>query len=985
MSKRQFTGEVLVRSSTVVTGGSSEDMRLHSGSFNSETGILTLYLANAAGEIADPPVTVDMSEIQSAGGAGGFTVSNDGTVLLTNSVPTDLNFEDAQIVASDDGDGTISVTLQAYGTGPVVKSRRQIINKTGDSIFALTEEGTAIHVNATTDSTLTIPLNTSVDFPIGTEIEIIRLGTGAVTIAAASGVVLNGENGANRLIPQQYAGALVRKIATNTWIIIGALGDAEDPFDVPVYLWSDVFADHTGTAPYGDNDPGLDWTGYGVSEEQPMDDALMWFMENVLPTEAQNESVFDLNSPTGTAWIAGRLQPPPRTVAKNITVDMTGNDVLRGYDSDSGRWGQWFIWGLKATDSALDGAATVDVDASANDDTLIVRDNENGHAFLAAAVAGAIVEIRTNTTSVNYHPDGSRATLFVESVNVANRSVTFTTPLGLSVPRDNPVGSWETSDPSTLTLLQGSLLSTDAIAGSNVINMASALGLQAGDWLLVQTQEALALGDNQWSDGQEPNFDPDLPDHGVSMATSSGSIININAEMHQIQAVNGNTVTLTQALAKNKQMVWGASAYKIDPIEGFTLTGGNMIGGRSGGPSAWDHQYVWARYLVNSTVKDVTFDGRDKAALDETALPLGFRRTGQAIRFDAGDGNVAENCWVGRPQRIGAGEGYGMSCRLGARNTIIRNNYMEQCRHSIEFWGSSGGCVAEDNHTHNASSSCIDTHGAWNSGIIIRNNLISRDVGGPASGDLGDGSPDAIRIGNNRFVFDENIQVLNNRVINFDGNGLSIVPGVHNVVVDGLECLNVQRGLNFAQNARHGTAFTTQVVIRNVSIDGWSDRAIYFNESSKNIFQGMIMEDFEIGLVKGPADTPMEPGNGIRGIWISGVEDLIIRRWDCQGPLDVNGSGWGDIVLWNLPNLQISDFVADGCNRGLALENGGGVTNFSIDMTLTNIVDGVLLNEIPSGNDGSLTLRHNQPIGSGAGEVSVDDVNSSVVKTLVLI
>lgn len=979
--KRQFTGEVVVRQATIPTAGSTEDMRLHSASLNAETGVLSMYLADAAGNIQDQAVTVDLSTLQTNASGGGFTVSNDGVNVLTNLVPTDLDFADVELVAVDDLDGTVSVTLQAFGTGPVVKARRQIVTKTGDDILALAEEGTAIHMNSSVDTVLSIPLNEATAFPLGSEIEIIRLGTGAVTITALSGVLLNGENGGSRLIPQQYGGAMLRKIAANEWIIIGALGDAENPFETPVYLWEDVFADHTLTTPVEGNEPGQDWTGFGVSEEQPMDEPLEWFMNNVLPQEAQERSLFDLNSPTGTAWIRGRLQPPPRSVARNITVDMTGNDVLRGLDGTTGRWGQWFLWGLKALDPAIGSVAVLGADSNAGSRTITLRDDADSAATLAAAAPGAIVELRTNTTALNYHPDSSRATMFVESVNEAARQITFTEGLPINAPESNPIGAWETSDPTTVTLLQGSLLVSDAPAGSTTINMASALGLQAGDWLLIRTEEKTGGGANQWNDGVEPNFDLPWEDTGAGMSTS-GSAVPINEELHQIQAVNGNTVTLTQALGKNKQLIWEASATKIDPIDGFTLIGGNMYGGRSGGPDAWEHQYIWTRYMVNSTIRDVTFDGRDRDHL--ATLTSGFRRVGQVIRFDAGDNNVADNNWVGVPQRVEAGEGYGISCRLGARNTTIRNSRMFGCRHSIEFWASSGGCVAEDNHTSDTTSSCIDTHGCWNTGVIIRNNLIDRTTGAGASTDLGsDNSPDAIRIGNNKFVFDENIQVLNNRVINFDGNGLSIVPGVENVVVDGLEIRNVQRAINFAQNARHGSETTNQVRLRNFTIDEWSERCIYVN-STTPIMDDIVMENFTIGATKGPADVPFE-APGIRGVWMGGMNNLTMRNWTIHTQLDNgSGSGWGDMVMWYINGLTMENIVWDNAWRGLAFENGGNVTITSAEITIRDVQDGYLYTEGGLNNSGTLTINHNQPIGTGAGEVRVDS-NPAITLNLVQI
>ena len=63
MSKRIFTGEVIVRHSTIVTEGASQDLRLYSGTYDDETGMLSLNIADDTGDTLSTPVTVDLSSI----------------------------------------------------------------------------------------------------------------------------------------------------------------------------------------------------------------------------------------------------------------------------------------------------------------------------------------------------------------------------------------------------------------------------------------------------------------------------------------------------------------------------------------------------------------------------------------------------------------------------------------------------------------------------------------------------------------------------------------------------------------------------------------------------------------------------------------------------------------------------------------------------------------------------------------------------------
>lgn len=70
-------------------------------------------------------------------------------------------------------------------------------------------------------SICSIPTNSSVPFEIGTTIPFIRLTSGSVTIDALPGVTLNGVSSGGCTLRTQYQGALLKKIAENTWVISG--------------------------------------------------------------------------------------------------------------------------------------------------------------------------------------------------------------------------------------------------------------------------------------------------------------------------------------------------------------------------------------------------------------------------------------------------------------------------------------------------------------------------------------------------------------------------------------------------------------------------------------------------------------------------------------------------------------------------------------------------------------------------------------------
>lgn len=70
--------------------------------------------------------------------------------------------------------------------------------------------------------TATVPPNSSVAFPVGTQIDVAQLGAGKVTLAQGSGVTINSASG-NKAISAQYVAVSLIKTATDTWLLIGSL------------------------------------------------------------------------------------------------------------------------------------------------------------------------------------------------------------------------------------------------------------------------------------------------------------------------------------------------------------------------------------------------------------------------------------------------------------------------------------------------------------------------------------------------------------------------------------------------------------------------------------------------------------------------------------------------------------------------------------------------------------------------------------------
>lgn len=103
-------------------------------------------------------------------------------------------------------------------------SNQTIDSKTASYPLELKDVGRIISVNSSSDLEVTVPAHANAAFPIGSKIEIIRVGAGNVSIipVSGSGVTIRSKNN-NTKLSTQYVGAMLLKIATNEWILIGDL------------------------------------------------------------------------------------------------------------------------------------------------------------------------------------------------------------------------------------------------------------------------------------------------------------------------------------------------------------------------------------------------------------------------------------------------------------------------------------------------------------------------------------------------------------------------------------------------------------------------------------------------------------------------------------------------------------------------------------------------------------------------------------------
>jgi len=88
--------------------------------------------------------------------------------------------------------------------------------------LVLADGGKLVEMNNASANTLTVPPNSSVAFPVGTQILVLQTGAGQTTLAAGAGVTVNSKDGNLKLSAQWCAATLIKR-ATDVWVVVGDL------------------------------------------------------------------------------------------------------------------------------------------------------------------------------------------------------------------------------------------------------------------------------------------------------------------------------------------------------------------------------------------------------------------------------------------------------------------------------------------------------------------------------------------------------------------------------------------------------------------------------------------------------------------------------------------------------------------------------------------------------------------------------------------
>jgi hypothetical protein len=171
--------------------------------------------------------------------SGSVSINNSFDVTGNSLLNGSLNFfaseveRDAALTNTTNGKfamvvGVNAVQPQYYYNGQwrLLGSNAFLLGRSSSHTLQISDAGKTIEVNSPNSVVITIPLESNVGFPIGSQIAFIQAGTGQISFVGQAGVpssvAINSKNN-NRKTSAINTQSLLVKKAENTWYLFGDL------------------------------------------------------------------------------------------------------------------------------------------------------------------------------------------------------------------------------------------------------------------------------------------------------------------------------------------------------------------------------------------------------------------------------------------------------------------------------------------------------------------------------------------------------------------------------------------------------------------------------------------------------------------------------------------------------------------------------------------------------------------------------------------
>lgn len=163
----------------------------------------------------------DLSISHSSASINVHGLSDGAAVVGTTSTQTLTNktLENPTISSIN---GSVSVSGNLSVSGNIIGHTEFNSQSSSSYTLSLSDDSKIIQMSNSSANTVTVPLNSSVAFPVGTQIMVVQYGVGQTSIAASDpSITINSTPGLK--LRAQWSSATLIKTATNTWLLLGDL------------------------------------------------------------------------------------------------------------------------------------------------------------------------------------------------------------------------------------------------------------------------------------------------------------------------------------------------------------------------------------------------------------------------------------------------------------------------------------------------------------------------------------------------------------------------------------------------------------------------------------------------------------------------------------------------------------------------------------------------------------------------------------------
>ncbi len=176
------------------------------------------FIAGTGIDIAGTTISVEIPVANQTGNSGKY-LTTDGTDTSWESVDAlPLQSGNAGKYLTTDGtDASWAILDLSTKADKLLSTNAQVASYT----LVLSDADKMVEMNVGSANNLTVPLNSSVAYSVGTQINILQTGAGQTTIVATGGVTINATPGLK--LRAQWSSATLIKRATDTWVAIGDL------------------------------------------------------------------------------------------------------------------------------------------------------------------------------------------------------------------------------------------------------------------------------------------------------------------------------------------------------------------------------------------------------------------------------------------------------------------------------------------------------------------------------------------------------------------------------------------------------------------------------------------------------------------------------------------------------------------------------------------------------------------------------------------